>query len=73
MGFQAIDWASPKQNRVRHCSYGAEILACTDAAESLFHIYQLFKSIKRADEMQHILHVDASTLFDIISTWHNGN
>jgi len=40
-----IDWTSAKQRRVSYSSYGAEILACTDADDRGYRIKQALKSI----------------------------
>lgn len=40
-----IDWASTNQRRVSHSSYGAEILACSDADDRGFYLKQSFTEI----------------------------
>lgn len=70
--YHAIDWASSKQRRVSHSSYGAEILACADADDRGYYIKQAVKSITKNKETKHVLHVDSRGLFDTISTLHDG-
>lgn len=69
--FHIIDWTSSKQRRVSHSSYGAEILACSDADDRGFYIKEALKSITRVNT-KHVLHVDSRGLFDTISTLHDG-
>lgn len=73
--FHIIDWASTKQRRITHSSYGAEILACSDADDRGYYLRQAMRSIFNGEEGQaikHILHVDSRGLFDTISTLHDG-
>lgn len=70
--YHLIDWVSCKQRRVSHSSYGAEILACTEADDRGFNLKQAFKSIAPHDEIKHTLIVDSKGLYDTISTLHEG-
>lgn len=67
-----IDWTSNKQRRVSHSSYGAEILACSDADDRGYYIKQAIIGITKEEKTMHILHVDSRGLFDTISTLHDG-
>jgi len=69
--FHAIDWASTKQRRVSHSSYGAEILACSDADDRGFYLKQSINCINKNDNIKHVLHVDSMGLFDTISALHD--
>lgn len=70
--FHLIDWASTKQRRITHSSYGAEILACSDADDRGYYLKQAVNSMSNRDSTRHILHVDSRGLFDTISTLHDG-
>lgn len=70
--FHLVDWASSKQRRVSHSSYGAEILACSDADDRGYYVKQAIRAITNRKEPRHILHVDSRGLFDTISTLHDG-
>lgn len=67
-----IDWASIRQKRVSYSSYGAEILACTEAYDRGFNIKCALKSISPLDDFPQILNVDSKALFDTITTLHEG-
>lgn len=56
--FHPIDWHSPKQRRVSHSSYGAEILACTEADDRVFHVKQELGTIFTVMKIKHHLKVD---------------
>lgn len=70
--FHLVDWASTKQRRISHSSYGAEILACSDADDRGYFLKQGLRSMGGGQDIRHILHVDSRGLFDTISTLHDG-
>lgn len=70
--YHIIDWACGKQRRVSYSSYGAEILAFTEADDRGYNVKQALKSISPADDFRHILNVDSKGLFDTITTLHEG-
>lgn len=70
--FHLVDWASTKQRRISHSSYGAEILACSDADDRGFYLKQALTSMDEGNTIRHILHIDSRGLFDTISTLHDG-
>jgi len=70
--FHIFDLASTKQRRVRHSSYGAEILACSDADDRGYCLKASIRSMSTMDKLRHVLHVDSRGLFDTISTLHDG-
>lgn len=70
--YHMIDWASSKQRRVSHSSYGAEILACTEADDRGFSIKNSYSSLNPNIKIRHELIVDSKGLYDTISTLHEG-
>lgn len=70
--YHIVDWASSKQRRVSHSSYGAEILACTDADDKGFNIKNAIASLNPSSKINHELIVDSKGLYDTISTLHEG-
>lgn len=69
--FHVVDWSSSKQRRVSHSSYGAEILACSDADDRGYALRESMRAITN-EQVRNILHVDSRGLFDTISTLHDG-
>lgn len=45
--YHAIDWLSTKQKRISHSSYGAEIIACTDADDHGLYLKTAMKILLR--------------------------
>ena len=70
--YHVVDWASRKQRRVCHSSYGAEILACADADDRGYNLKMAMASLFPAKTFRHILHVDSKGLYDTITTLHEG-
>lgn len=70
--FHVVDWTSSKQRRVSHSSYGAEILACSEADDRGYYIKKAIMAVTDRTDIRHILHVDSRGLFDTISTLHDG-
>lgn len=67
-----LDWHSGKQRRISHSSYGAEILACSDADDRGFYMKECLQSIVPQAKIQHELVVDSKGLYDTITTLHDG-
>lgn len=67
-----VEWSSSKQRRVRHCSYGSEILASSDDDDRGYYIQQAINVITNGTGMKHILHVDSRGLLHTISSLHDG-
>lgn len=70
--YHVIDWSSTRQKRVSYSSYGAEILACTEADDRGFYMKQTLTSLYPQKAFEHILNVDSKGLFDTITTLHDG-
>lgn len=56
--FYIIDWSSTKQRRVRYSSYGAKILACSEADDRGLYLQQSLSELKGRNVKQ-ILHVNS--------------
>ncbi len=70
--YHLIDWTSTKQKRVTYSSYGAEIIACSEGDDRGFNIKNALKSIFPREHFEHTLNVDSKSLFDTITTLHEG-
>lgn len=70
--YHPIDWCSSKQRRISHSSYGAEILACTDADDHGLNLKNAVRLILSNQTIRHVLTVDSKGLYDTISTLHDG-
>lgn len=70
--FHPVDWTSSKQRRVSHSSYGAEILACSDADDRGYYVKQVVHNILQDDSPNHELNVDSKGLYETITTLHEG-
>lgn len=70
--YHMIDWASVKQKRVCYSSYGAEILACTEADDRGYNIKLSMASLFPQHIFTHELNVDSKGLYDTITTLHEG-
>lgn len=71
--YHLIDWASLKQRRVSYSSYGAEILACTEADDRGFNMKMALQSITQDNKrIPHVLNIDSKGLYDTITTLHEG-
>lgn len=70
--FHLVNWASITQRRASHSSYGAELLACSDADDRGIYLKQAINAIYQGSGVRHIMHVDYRGLFDTISTLHDG-
>lgn len=68
--YHLIHWASRKQRRVSHCSYGAEILAAADADDEGFMIKSIVQALNPNVAIKSTLLVDSKGLFDTITTLH---
>lgn len=71
--YHIVDWASVKQKRVSYSSYGAEILACTEADDRGFNIKMAIQSLTTDNtHVPHVLSIDSKGLYDTITTLHEG-
>ena len=70
--YHIVDWASSKQRRVCHSSYGAEILACADADDRGYNLKIALTSLFPHAFFRHVLNVDSKGLYDTITTLHEG-
>lgn len=70
--FYPIDWASAKQRRVTHSSYGAEILACAEGDDRGYNLKSILESVGKEWCMDHEMVVDSKSLYDTISKLHEG-
>lgn len=70
--YHLIDWASLKQRRVCYSSYGAEILACTEADDRGYNLKLGLSSLFPDRRFTHELNVDSKGLFDTVTTLHEG-
>lgn len=70
--YHVVDWASRKQRRVCHSSYGAEILACADADDRGYNLKMAMTSLFPSDKFRHVLNVDSKGLYNTITTLHEG-
>lgn len=71
--YHVIDRMSTKQKRVCRSSYGAEILACTNADVGDYYLKSAIRSITPNIPCKHMLLVDSPGLFDTIITLHENN
>lgn len=69
--YHLVDWASMRQLRVCHSSYGA-ILACTEADDRGYNLKMGMASIFPDQKFTHELIVDSKGLFDTVTTLHEG-
>lgn len=71
--YHLVDWASSKQRRVSYSSYGAEILACTEADDRGYNLKMAIRSLSLDGlNIPHVLNVDSKGLYDTITTLHEG-
>ena len=70
--YHVIDWASKKQRRVSYSSYGAEILACSDADDRGYYLRNAIRILTMNQSIKHELCVDSRGLYDTITTLHDG-
>ena len=70
--YHIVDWASRKQRRVCHSSYGAEILACADTDDRGYNLKMAMTSLFPSDRFRHVLNVDSKGLYDTVTTLHEG-
>lgn len=70
--FHILDWYITKKRRVRHSSYGEEILTYADADDRRFYLKDCIKYVTEGKDIQKVLIVESKGLYDTISTLHNG-
>lgn len=70
--FHPVDWTSSKQRRVSHSSYGAEILAWSDADDGGYYMKQAVRNILRDASPNHEVNNHSKGLYDTITTLHEG-
>lgn len=70
--YHLIDWASLRQRRVCYSSYGAEILACTEADDRGYNLKMGMMSLFPGQVFTHELNVDSKGLYDTVTTLHEG-
>lgn len=69
-----MDWESVKKKRFRYSSYGAQILACTEADDRGFKLNKAIHYLSNdGTQINHTLNVDYKGLYDTIKTLHEGS
>lgn len=66
--YHPIIWTSSKQEKVSYSSYGAEILAASEAVAGGFQLKQALHALFPDRPLKHKLLVDSKSLFETIST-----
>ena len=70
--YHIVDWVSRKQRRVRHSSYGAEVLACADTDDRGYNLKMAMTSLFLSYSFRHVLNVDSKRLYDTVTTLYEG-